>query len=137
MVLRQALFGNRRFRLQRVIGIRTVIQTIVWSILAVAALTVYRTPTLLDGQPTMGAAIEAVPFALLPLVVVGVAVVVVAVNVLREIRYVLFGRRSRRAGSDGASWDDDVDGGGVLAGLGGLGGLGNFGDFDGDDGDDE
>lgn len=126
MTLRRTLLGNRRFRRERVVGARTVLQVAVWSVVAVAVLTVYRTPSLLDGQLTAGAVLDAIPVVLIPLAVLGVGAVVVLLNVVREVRYLLFGRRRGHHTYDSY---DDSEGGGLFEGLGG------FGDFDGD-GDD-
>lgn len=126
MSLRHFLVGNRRVRPDRVVGRRTVVRTVAWSVVAVAALTVYRTPALLDGRLAPGAVLDALPVALIPVVVVVVAVGVVLLALFGEVRYVLFGRRSGR----GTYGHDAPDGGGPFESVGGF-------EFGGDDGGDD
>lgn len=129
MTPRRILTGNRRFRAGRVVGVRTLVQTVVWSLVAVAVLTVYRTPALLDGRLTAGAVLDALPVVLVPVVVLGVVVVVVLLNLVGELRYVLFGRR--RPGTYESSQYDEPDDDGL------FGMFAGFGDIGGDDGGDD
>lgn len=125
MDLRRVLLGNRQMRVENVVGKRALVQTIVWSVIAVTALTVYRTPALLDGPLAPGAVIAALPVTLIPVVVLVVAVGVVLLNTIRELRYLLFGRHSGRGPSESSR--NDPGEGGLFETLGGVGGIGGFG----------
>jgi hypothetical protein len=131
MVFRRALLGNRRFRIGRVVGPSAIVQAVIWSVIAVGALTVYRSPALLDGPLSAGAILAAVPLALAPLVVAAVVVLVVALNFLREVRDLLFGRRSRSSQYHSHEQYTD-DEGGLVDDFGGFGGFGGGGDGGGD-----
>jgi hypothetical protein len=129
MAIRRMLVGNRRFRVNRVIGLGPLVQIAFWSVVAVAGLTVYRTPTLLDAGLTVETVMAAVPVMLVPLVVGGVAGLIILLNILSEANRFVFGVRRRRYRSrynyGYNDSNDEADEGEIFDGFD------DFGDFDG------
>jgi hypothetical protein len=135
---------RRRISLWRALGPGAWFSVALWSVVALLALGAYRNPgflTRLTSASGVGEAagllVGVVSPALLPVVVAGVACVVLPLRLLREVRRAFRGRR--RYGSRGYH-DGGVTGGfgpddaaGVLLGGGLLGGVADA--FDGDDGD--
>lgn len=136
----QSLGARRRVSLWRVVGPGAWLSIALWSALAVTVLGASRDPEFISRLTTAGSVGDAlgvlfgvVSPLLLPLVVAGVAIPVVALRLVREVRRA-FGLGRRRSHTDHDAVDD-VDG---FLGGGLLGGAlsGGFGDaFDGDDGD--
>ncbi|AUV83549.1 hypothetical protein C2R22_19455 [Salinigranum rubrum] len=147
---------RRRISLWRALGPGAWFSVALWSVVALLALGTYRNPGFITRLTSAGGVGEAASLlfgvvspALLPVVVAGVACVVLPLRLLREVRRAFRGRR--RYGSHGyhdhnhgyhdgvvtGGFDPD-DAAGALLGGGLLGGglLGGVADaFDGDDGD--
>lgn len=133
---------RRRLSLWRVVGPGAWLSVALWSVVVLVALGAYRSPGFLTRLTGAGGVGEAVGLLLgvvspvsFPLVVAGVACVVLPLRLLREVRRAFRGRR--RYGSryndvdDGGVSGHDVAGGLLAGGL--LGGVVDA--FDGDDGD--
>jgi hypothetical protein len=146
---------RRRVSLGRVVGVGAWITVAFWSVVALVAIGAYRSPGFLTRLGDVGGVGEAVgllggvlPTALLPLVVAGVALVVVPLRLVREVRRA-YGRGRRgsvyRDHGHGHGYDHDsmqhgaLLGGGLVGGglLGGViaGVLDDDGDGGGGDGD--
>lgn len=150
--LLRLLRPRRRISLWRAVGPGAWVSVALWSVVALVALGAYRSPGFLTRFTSASGVGEAVDLlsgvvspALLPLVVVGVACIVLPLRLLREVRRAFRGGRrygTRRYHDSGL---DDAVAGGLLGGafsgglLGGafggalLGGAAET--FDGGDGD--
>jgi hypothetical protein len=141
---------RRRLSLGRVVGVGAWLTVAFWSVVVLAAVGAYRSPGFLGRLGDAGGVGEAVglllgvvPASLLPLVVAGVALVVVPLRLVREVRRAYgrgrWGSRHRDYGRGyGDGHNDGPPGdllGGGLVGGGLLGGVlaGAVDDFDGRD----
>jgi hypothetical protein len=143
--LLRLLRPRRHVSLGRVVGVGAWLSVALWSVVVLGAIGAYRDPTFLTSLGSAGGVSEVasllfgvVPATVLPLVVAGVALVVIPLRLIREVRRE-FGRGRRGYTNHGGYGPDDTGAvGGSLLGGGLLGGVFDVGDaFDGDGGGDD
>jgi hypothetical protein len=147
--LLRLLRPRRHVSLGRVVGVGAWLSVALWSVVVLGAIGAYRDPTFLTKLGNVGGVSEAasllfgaVPTTVLPFVVAGVALVVIPLRLVREVRRA-FGRGRRGYTNHGGYGHDDPGAvGGSLLGGGLLGGAFDVGDAlggdgGGDDGGDE
>jgi hypothetical protein len=140
--LLRLLGPRRRISLWRAVGPGAWVSVALWSAVALVALGAYRSPgflTRLTGASAVGEAVGllfgVVSPALLPLVVAGVACIVLPLRLFREVRRAFRGGRRYGAQRHHDGGLDEAVAGGLLGGAFGGALLGGAVDaFDGGDG---